>query len=153
MDHKYQQLVLFPSAVIALETEREAQEAEGYSEHERFEVVTQQQLSRAVALILMVAFGVFLVGYVVGKYTHEKVYDNLIPSEMYGLFFAPKEQLLVREINGVEYARVATLQEAVTLSSKLTDSEIVTRTSCSVSGEEKQWYQVVLLKKGYPNDR
>ena len=147
MEHNYQQLVLFPHLIIAPEPEAYEIPAEPY------EVVTQQQLSRAAALLIMVIFGVFLVGYTLGGSIHTKVYDGLIPSELYGLFFSPNKQKVVDEIKGAEYARVATLQEAVTLSNRLGDCEIVTRTSRSVSGEEKKWYQVLILKKGSTNDQ
>ena len=152
MEHNHQQLVLFPNLIIA--TEPEAHEVE--IKTEPYEVVTQQQLSRVVSLILMMTFGVFLVGYSIGKYTSTKSYDTLIPTELFGVFFGakavPVQEIQGKEIAGVEYARVATLEEAVTLSSRLEQSEIVTRTSRSVSGEEKTWYQV-LLKKGSQDDR
>ena len=149
MEHKYKQLVLFPHILIA--TEPEVYEAQ--SPVEPYEVVTQQQLSRVVALILMITFGIFLVGYTVGKSTHSRTYDSLAPSELYSILFPQEVKPSLYETEGREYARVASLQEAVTLSSKLKDSEIVTRTSCSVSGKEKKWYQVVLLEKGYTDDR
>ena len=152
MERNYQQLVLFPNLIIA--TEPEAHEVEVKAEP--YEVVTQQQLSRVVSLILMVTFGVFLAGYSIGKYTSTKSYDTLIPTELFGVFFGAKEVPIQKargeETTGVEYARVATLEEAVTLSSRLEQSEIITRTSCSVSGEEKTWYQV-LLTKGSQDDR
>ncbi len=138
MEHRYQQLVLFPHLVVETEEEHEV-----HQRAEPYEVVTQQQLARVVALLLLVTFGVFLLGYVLG--TSEQ-HDGLLPIET---FVSTEQQVSVPH----EHGRVATLEEAVTLRRALKDGEIITRTSRSVTGEEKIWYQVIQLQKGYEDDR
>jgi hypothetical protein len=147
MDHKYYQLVLFPTE---LEEESElSQQVAGLAD-EPFEQVTQQQMARLAALVLLLGFSIFLVGYWLGQSAQREAFDRVVPGELYSAFYTGGSQV---ETACSEYARVATLEEAVTLGSRLKDNyTIVPRTSRSVSGGEVTWYQVILSRKGYSHD-
>lgn len=152
MDHRYHQLVLFPAALVE---EPEVLSGEIVKERadEPFELITQQQMSRLAALVMLIGFLIFLVGYWFGQSVQREVFDSVVPEELFSASYSQGGSHL-GATQGYECARVATLEEAVTLGSRLKDDyEIVPRTSRSVAGGEVTWYQINSLRKGYSYDQ
>ncbi len=114
--------------------------------------ITQQQVSRSMALVLVGSFLLFLAGYTLGKYhvvqsTSEGA--KLIPDLVYGMFFerVTEEPLIVphKEVHG-EYSRFATFEEADKLCRELKKrgilTQVVTRSSSTVNGRRFVHYAV-----------
>jgi len=107
--------------------------------------VTTQQLSRAVAGTVLIGFGIFLLGYLMGGTRIERS-SELIPQELYTAFLKPAVASVIGQKVSSEYARFATIEEADTLRQELgnkgTSVEVVKRASYTASGREYAWYSV-----------
>lgn len=121
--------------------------------------ITQQQLSRGVALVVLASFLVFIVGYAMGSYKvrgEQFAMPELIPAVLFSSFFetdSHENSLGNTYDSGThEYGRFATLQEADTLRSALEkegrSTRVVTRTSRTPAGHEYHWFQVCALPQG-----
>jgi len=104
--------------------------------------LTQQQLSRGVALALLAGFAMFLVGYMMGTYRIERS-SGLIPAVLYSAFFETHTDEAAKMHTGTqkkEYGRFATGEEAdilrIELVNKGTSAQVVKRTSYTASGRE-----------------
>lgn len=109
--------------------------------------ITHNQLSRGAALIVLLAFLIFLLGYTLGKQSSEQA-SEFMPS-LYTTFFGGTliKGVLTEEKKVLkEYGRFATEQEADKLYSNLVKQgkkiDIIKRISSTASGKEYTWYQV-----------
>ena len=115
--------------------------------------ITQQQLSRVAALVVIAGFLVFLVGYSLGTYKAVGISEGseFIPTELYSAFFkvGERDEAVAEESlnEGKAYGRFATRQEADKLREEYTDKgqrmNVIPRVSKTASGQEYRWYTVV----------
>ena len=107
--------------------------------------LTQQQLSRGAAVLVLAGFGIFIVGYLMATYQPERS-QELIPQELYGSFFGEHMQTEVPSPTSHEYGRFASYKEADKLRKELEAHAqavtVIPHTSYSASGTRYEWFSV-----------
>jgi hypothetical protein len=115
-------------------------------QQERVEI-TQQDLSRSLALVLVAAFFLFLGGYTLGKYHVVREETQLLPHELYAMLGQPRVSAGKKEgtSQGV-YGRFATIAEADVLCYQLKkrgmDVQVHVQQSSTTTGMSYQHYVV-----------
>lgn len=119
--------------------------------------ITQEQLSRGAALLVLAGFGVFIMGYLMGTCKSELSQD-LIPAELSRtlLYEDRGPQVSTQKKRAHEYGRFATREEADTLIKELNNQgtyvQVVPHTSYSATGHEYGWYSVCQSTKLDPEN-
>ena len=107
--------------------------------------MTQQQLSRGAALMVLAGFGMFIVGYLMASNQPERS-QEFMPHELYGSFFGGDTQAKTPQVKSHEYGRFATYKEADKLRKELSAQAravtVIPHTSYSASGTRYEWFSV-----------
>lgn len=113
--------------------------------------ITQQQVSRFLAFLLMAIFLIFLSGYTLGKYRTERYNRGEAVPPLYSIFFETTHAIVPPsqkegQAFGSEYGLFATFEEADKLCRKLRRNrilaQVVVRNSSTVSGKNIAHYVV-----------